>query len=291
MAKDIMILGKGPTCGRGLVIAKRLIEKDGPESLDIWGLNEMRLPIMDALFEMHPWPAVREFNDVTDCLCPVYMLEKYPGVPQAREYPLREIAGLFPTYFANTVAYMVALALYRALYYPPGPKRPTPTRRPHPAVRRLYVYGVDYHPAAYGGQELIYERPCTECWLFLAISCGLAVQFPKTPPCTLFTIRKGFVRGTYGYRQRDLDRLFGAGCGAEGTGAPRNDAEAPFGYCPICGRPGSRRDAAGDHCEAGHNYPSLDAIYGAVLAQEPDAPPAGTTDAGAEKKAPGGGAE
>jgi hypothetical protein len=100
---------------------------------------------------------------------PIYMLEKYDGIPQAIAYPLREVVDNLlanfrhtPSvtwrnddgYFTSTVAYAIALGIYKG-------------------YTAIEFYGVEMAI----NTEYLYQRPCVAFWIGLAIGKDIKITF------------------------------------------------------------------------------------------------------------------
>lgn len=129
----------------------------------------MREP--DLFFDLHP-PALwtnpkRKFWDPSyyDWLkqnhVPIYMQEHYPEIPASIKYPFATMITEFPTgYMANTLAYMIALALMEG-------------------VTQIGIFGCNYAAdSEYGPQ-----RGSAEYWLGIAEGRGVRIALP--PGCDL----------------------------------------------------------------------------------------------------------
>ncbi len=171
----------------GFVQHFKLAPFDDP-SFEIWGLNELYqlIPRWDRWFELHP-RALYE-NDrhrVSDHLeklkamsCPVYMHRHWDDIPQSVEYPLQQIAAMFPNpcpeakpYFTNSITYMILLAVAEGF-------------------KVIQIYGVDMsHSSEYSQQ-----RPSCEWAVGIAQGRGIQVYLPSESDLlkTLFL---------YGYEQ------------------------------------------------------------------------------------------
>lgn len=125
----------------------------------------------DIFFDLHPpelWRnAKKKFWDqnylkwLQQNHVPVYMQEAYEDIPSALRYPFESIITEFPRgYMANSVSYMVALALTEG-------------------VTHIALYGCNYSSdTEYGPQ-----RGCMEYWLGVAEGRGVQVLLP--PGCDL----------------------------------------------------------------------------------------------------------
>lgn len=143
---------------------------------------------MDRYFDLHPpvcWTRggrkdgkfgmyVKWLNSNTT---PIYMQKKYPEVPASIEYPRGRILLEFSIprrYFANHVAWMIALALSEG-------------------VGTIGLFGINYsHHTEYGSQ-----RGCAEFWLGFAGGRGVRIVLPEQ--CDL--LREPAL--LYGYESHD----------------------------------------------------------------------------------------
>jgi hypothetical protein len=183
LTQELVILGKGPSWAGGIAKAKE-------HACELWTLNNAwRRPevagLATSVFELHKWAGAenalyREYNPVGQLQVPVFMQERYQDVPCSVAYPLAEMEALFGvSYWTNTVAYMLSLAISRKRY------------------RRIHLFGIDYLD---GRAEREFERPCTEYWIGQAMARGIAVTLPKSS--AIFTATEQGERFRYGYDRR-----------------------------------------------------------------------------------------
>jgi len=108
----------------------------------------------------------------------MYMHKRYEDIPASLEYPLGRVLQEFRiagrSYFANNVAYMIALALTEG-------------------VTHLGLWGVNYSAQS----EYAIQRGCAEGWLMYAAGRGVEVILPEQ--CTL--LREPTL--LYGYESHD----------------------------------------------------------------------------------------
>ena len=147
---------------------------------ELWGLNHAYLFMerIDRCFEIHDLTQTDESVRMNDehreklkaLACPVYTQTEYDWLPNSTPYPLSDILQEFQTnYFNNSVAYMVALAIYEN-------------------ATEIAVYGVDMAARSeYGNQ-----RPCCEYWLGLARGRGIKVYLPDASDLCKVGILYGF---------------------------------------------------------------------------------------------------
>ncbi len=162
---------------------------NNPE-FEIWSLNDMavRLPRADRWFQMHPpekiHPGTLKYYEFLrdPAAIPVYMIEKYSEFPTSIKYPLEEFlawmiskVGTERRYFTNSVAYMLALALYEGF-------------------KEVHVYGVDMAV----GSEYVEQRPSVEYWLGAVEWSGIKLYI--TPESDL--LKKAWL---YGYEEEKAD--------------------------------------------------------------------------------------
>lgn len=137
------------------------------ETTEIWatGLMFRHLPRITRWFEMHADPSLRvdapptNAHDYKAWLSSfqgiIYVLEQDASIPCAIPYP---ITGR--PYLTNTIAYMLALAVYRG-------------------YASIKLYGVDMAV----NEEYAKDRQCVLYWLGVAEGQGIAVVLP--PGCAL----------------------------------------------------------------------------------------------------------
>lgn len=120
----------------------------------------------DVLFDLHPpelWknPAKKIWDKayaqwLAQNHIPIYMQERYAGVPAAIRYPFERMIAEFPRgYMTNHVAYMMALALMEG-------------------VTHVGLFGCDYT----GTAEYEIQRGCAEYWCGVAEGRGVHLAFP-----------------------------------------------------------------------------------------------------------------
>jgi len=135
-------------------------------SWSCWGLNDgyelMPHDAQPALwFELHgdtpitrPRRRERHWQALADLDIPVYTFHTLPSVPKAAEFPLSQmLAAGYRDYFACTMAYQVAFALFRN-------------------ATEIALYGM---PLIYG-REVVVEAKCVEWWLGFAQGRGVSVS-------------------------------------------------------------------------------------------------------------------
>lgn len=179
--KEVYIIGKG------------LGWQDAPEEGDLWGIADLivRRPIT-MVWEMHHLDEARmthisAVRYASAMNIPVMTLSKYDFLPTAIEYPIDEVKAKFMTpytdhddYFASSVAYMIAYALYKG-------------------YKVIHLYGVCLNRFFY---ESYRTRSGVEFWIGLAIGRGVKVNI-CSPYSEVMTTWDGRM---YGYdRLNDVD--------------------------------------------------------------------------------------
>ena len=82
---------------------------------------------------------------------PLYCIEHYDDIPSSMPYPKDEIIDFFGIdYFADSFAYMLALAIYQGF-------------------KQIDIYGFNY---AFG-EAYVSEKPCCEFWIGIALQRGI----------------------------------------------------------------------------------------------------------------------
>jgi hypothetical protein len=158
---------------------------------EVWGINVMtdiiqcdRGFLMDPLsfFLNDPRTEKHLYGNYKDwlsrCTVPVYSSIADPEFPCIVEYPLEDVINtLQSSYFSNTVAYAVALAI-------------------HIGVKELYMFGCDYN---YGGNNRAFEdgRGCVEFYLRAAQERGITVNIAANS--SLLDTNKKPAHKMYGY--------------------------------------------------------------------------------------------
>lgn len=153
----IIIIGKGPGW------------KDAPADGETWGVNSLilRRPVKLA-FQMHDLtkdvnrkcPSIlKQIDEINRLGIPVVTAKKYKFLPTSIPFPIDEIPF---KYFTNSIAYMIAYAIYKG-------------------ATKIDLYGV----AFFLKREFLFERPCVEFWIGQAISEGIRVDVhdPTTIEC------------------------------------------------------------------------------------------------------------
>lgn len=171
----IIICGKGP----GWEFA--------PVEGEAWGVNDLvlRRPVKLA-FEMHdidrhlesglPFIKIKQaIKEINKLGIPVITQKKHKLLPTAIPFPIDEMPF---KYFTNSIAYMVAYAIYKG-------------------ATEIELFGVAmlYH------EEYTKQVPCVEFWLGYAIAKGIKVTVHG--PTNIFSSEP--YRGLYGYDWDNAD--------------------------------------------------------------------------------------
>jgi hypothetical protein len=173
MAKKIAIVG---TATSTVHLANEL-----DDTWDIWSCNGAYdlVKRYDKHFELHDIGYLRSINVIPEYLewfkaqgSKVILQKRYAEFPASDVYPINEIIDkLGHSYFNNTIAYMIAYAIYN-----------------NPDLERIALYGVDM--AADG--EYRHQRPCCEFWLGYALAKGIVLDIPDICPIAKSTHLYGF---------------------------------------------------------------------------------------------------
>jgi hypothetical protein len=151
---------------------------------DIWVFNEALATDWckraDGVFQMHKPVIFRSATNRNDPKhyewlktqqdCVVFMIDQYEDVPKSEKYPLMEIFEAFPNaerYFTSSVAYAIALAVYKG-------------------YKVIEVYGVEMETQTEYGPQ----RTGVAYWVGFAAGKGICVNFHS---------RKFFSAPLYGY--------------------------------------------------------------------------------------------
>jgi hypothetical protein len=145
-----------------------------PEGYEVWVINNgwSQRPSFDRLYELHrleerPWRSEEHKARLRRSRKKVWTL--FPGqVKGANLLPVMELLEKGPSYFTNSVAWMIAHAL-------------------HEGVTHLYILGVHFLTP----RERLLERACAEFWIGYAKGRGVEVTIPAAS-----SLLKG--RGLYG---------------------------------------------------------------------------------------------
>lgn len=141
----------------------RVIQMNDP---DRWagGIEEV-LDSAGAVVETKPVPAIygdhilERFRRAT---CPIYTVKHHPDFPSTVPYPIRGVCEAFrSTYFNNSVAYAIALAVYEG-------------------ATDIGLFGCDFSYADPSLQQYREEgRACVEFWISQAIVRGVRILVPQ----------------------------------------------------------------------------------------------------------------
>ena len=163
---------------------------------EVWGLpwDEERWPYFDRLFDIHPLECIRDatpsfyrygYEDRLKEIRHLYMQQAYTDIPNAIEYPLKEVSALVGDYYNSSIAYMLALAIYEK-------------------VDRIGIWGVDMAAQGEPGHANEYrdERPNCEYLLGFAKAKGIEIYLPDECPLLKFggSFPLGTVIPNYGHR-------------------------------------------------------------------------------------------
>jgi hypothetical protein len=138
------------------------------EECDHWALNNFHRRVdenhIDAWFQMHPrtqWESGRNGKDHIQWLkkkhdFPVYMQQRYRGVPSAVKYPKKDADALWPLpcnpIYGDTFCYQVALAILKE-------------------YKAIWLVNVNLNTPV----EAYLEAPAFGIWLGIAASRGLKI--------------------------------------------------------------------------------------------------------------------
>ena len=182
--REIIILGSGPqwqTC---------------PFDKETWVVGKMlamygdKIPRVDMIFAMDDIEHILTIRrgiftkehfieKINEREVPYYSSVRNPEIKMSREYPLKEVMARFKVpYLANTVAYMIAYALYQG-------------------ATSISLYGI----AQQGAHEYASEKGSVEFWIGMA--CGMGVEVNICTPSLLLRNNSEY---PYGY-VRTLDEL------------------------------------------------------------------------------------
>ena len=128
--------------------------EDAPTDGESWGVNHLitRRPV-SMYFDLHDWEKEREDQLALLKAARERGEETNTPIMTQENYPLKEIIKEFQTdYFSNTVAYMIALAIYTG-------------------YDEIDLYGVNQEI----GSEYIFEKGGVEYWLGIAKGRGINI--------------------------------------------------------------------------------------------------------------------
>ena len=182
--KDVIILGCGPT------------HAECKYHCDTWGVNGTYgfAPKLDKLFftdevsEVEAtWYDLPQIKKVTKTLVFPVIYPKFANVGVPIElYPMDEIRARFPTtFYSNSIAYMIAYALYFN-------------------YERIYFYGIDMMTSS----TYIQEKGGVEFWMGIAL--GLGVKIVNTRGSATGKTWNGKMYGHWGGLQEERlkERLY-----------------------------------------------------------------------------------
>lgn len=142
-------------------------------SWECWGLNRV-LTMHDSegrfradrWFELHVLEAQSEADMrwIRECPVPLYMIERFPGIPNAVRFPIERAIAAGRDWFTCTFAMQIAFALAEGF-------------------EEIGLFGVDLDLGT--PRERIFERMCVAWWLGLAAGRGVKVTLPER--CTILT--------------------------------------------------------------------------------------------------------
>ncbi len=158
-------------------------------SIDIWGLGWRSLKRCDIYFDIHllndesRLVGKNYIGRLSNLEKPVYLIEKHPEVSNSVRYPIEDIIEYLSSfdkhsdgdYFASSIAFMIALAMYKK-------------------YEEILLYGIDL----LANSEYAYQRPNSEYLIGLARGQGISVYIPKDSAMCKFTHRYGY-EDTPGY--------------------------------------------------------------------------------------------
>jgi hypothetical protein len=163
--RKITILGKGNGW------------KDAPNEDILWGVNDVwKRRDVDVVFNMHTYQSNKEIfkssvEYVNKYQKPFVTLKEIKDVPTSIRFPIEE---MHTHYFTNSIAYMIAYALYRG-------------------VEEINIYGCGLDRAS----KYAKQKHNIEYWVGYARGCGInVVLHGKTE---LLAVENGEM---YGYNER-----------------------------------------------------------------------------------------
>jgi hypothetical protein len=153
------------------------------EEFEIWGLAWRDYKRCTRFFDIHGVGPHRkrvqpEYEKRLAALgAPVYLRESVPGVPNGVTYPIDSIISFLNSfdkhadgdYFASSVAYMIALAMYEGF-------------------EEIQIYGIDLLT----DDEYSHQRPNAEYFIGLARGKGISVYVPPESALLTFGFRYGY---------------------------------------------------------------------------------------------------
>jgi hypothetical protein len=146
----IDIIGKGE--------GREYAPQKATENGELWAVNNSIFDRdVDRLFYLHYPEDTAEWEEMKvrayELDIPIMMQDSYPEIDKSTRYPLREIIEKFGTYyFSNSIAYMLAYALYIG-------------------VKEVHIWGVPLN----FDTEYIYEKASVEFWIGYCMASGVRI--------------------------------------------------------------------------------------------------------------------
>lgn len=175
---------KEKVCIIGCAESKSLAPYHLADEFEFWGVNNLHLTMPKApwsrWFETHQiafqngkffrrgrldfrgQPVDQYLLSLQALNVPIYMQQPVGIVPNAVEYPLKQVLEAFPRkYFTNTISYEIALALLNGF-------------------KEIWIYGVDMAVSSplRGQNEYSHQRPSCEYFIGIAEGRGVKVVLP-----------------------------------------------------------------------------------------------------------------
>ena len=140
--------------GRGL--CREWCPEKGEVWSTIWTLSER--DYITRIFELHKEEEIRNLpmlDKVGKLQIPIMTQKRFDFLETSEEFPLQDIINKFGVdYFTNSFAYMLSYALYIG------------------NVNQIDLYGVPFA----NNTEYMFQRPCTEFWIGVAMGLGVKVN-------------------------------------------------------------------------------------------------------------------
>ncbi len=154
--KEVALIGKGA--------GKEFAPIKGTQGIDTWGVNDIVAHrecdvcfFMDRNLLLGGNMDILVTNAVNHTKTPLYCTKVFDDIPTSICYPKNEMIEYFGVdYFADSCAYMLALAIYKK-------------------YDKIYLYGFNYSH----GSKYVYEKPCVSMWLGIALGKGIKLDIQQ----------------------------------------------------------------------------------------------------------------
>ncbi len=181
--RQLTVGAKKKICIVGFAPGRENAPYDDP-SFEFWGVNEMymakEVKKIDVLFELHDYKWIKEGKRYKEHLqwlrdqktIPIMMQKHFDDIPNSIPFPRKEVEGMFPSYFTNTISWEIALATFIG-------------------VDEIHIYGVNMATDI----EYQSQRPSCEFFIGYAMGKGIKVYVPPESDLLKCFYQYGFEDG------------------------------------------------------------------------------------------------